>query len=794
MDNISVMPMLPVRDVVVFPYMVLPLFVGRETSIKAVEDSLAGNRMIFLATQKEMTDEFPSPERIYGVGTVAMIIRMKKLPDGRVKVLIQGISKGKIESFDQLGPYYKVSVSPLEDEQIKPDPVELDALIRNVKEHLERLISMGKMLSPDLLLVLEEIRDPGKFADIIAANMGLKIEDGQDVLETTDPFKRLYKINEHLIREVEIISIQLKINNLAKDEISRSQKEYFLKEQMKAIKSELGETDSRPDELTEIRQKIMEMKMPEESKHEALKQLDRLEKMHPESSEYSVLRSYMDWIVDLPWDKRTEDNMNLERAKKILDEDHYHLEEVKERIIEYLAVGKLNKKIKGPILCFIGAPGVGKTSLGKSIARALGRQFVRISLGGVKDEAEIRGHRRTYVGSMPGKIIHGIKQAGTNNPVFVLDEIDKLGADFKGDPSSAMLEVLDPEQNFSFRDHYMNIPYDLSNVMFIATANIIETIPSALRDRMEIINLSGYTAEEKIKIAEKHLIPKQLKENGLENVELKFPEKVILKVITEYTREAGLRALERLIGKMCRKIAKIVANDKDDRKAPTVLSSLLVNKFLGCPMFKKEEKNQRDEVGISTGLAWTQYGGEILMVEVASSKGSGLKLTGNLGEVMKESAMTALSYVKTMSRYYGINEDYFQNHEVHIHFPHGAVPKDGPSAGISIALAIISHVTGRPISRDVAMTGEISLTGKVLQIGGLKEKALAAMRACIKTIILPLDNKKELVNIPREYRKKLKFVFVEKVEDAVEVALLPVTKIEHLDNYRGPQKPLKAVA
>jgi len=773
MDNVSITPMLPIRDVVVFPYMVLPLFVGRETSIKAVEDALAGNRMIFLATQKEMTDEFPSPERIYNVGTLAMIIRMKKLPDGRVKVLIQGISKAKINSYDQLAPYYKVNVSQLEDDLVNPDPTELDALMRNVKEHLEKLISMGKMLSPDLLLVLEEINDPGKFADIIAANMGLKIEDAQDILETTDPFKRLYKVNENLIREVEIISIQLKINNLAKDEISKSQKEYFLKEQMKAIKSELGEGDLKPDELTEIRQKIIEMKMPEESKREALKQLDRLEKMHPESSEYSVLRSYMDWIVDLPWDKRTKDHMDLDRAKKILDEDHYNLQEVKERIIEYLAVGKLNKKIKGPILCFIGAPGVGKTSLGKSIARALGRQFVRISLGGVKDEAEIRGHRRTYVGSMPGKIIHGIKQAGTNNPVFVLDEIDKLGADFKGDPSSAMLEVLDPEQNFSFRDHYMNVPYDLSNVMFIATANIIDTIPSALRDRMEIINLSGYTAEEKTKIAQKHLI--------------------IHKVITEYTREAGLRNLERLIGKLCRKVARIVAND-DDKKAPNVLSTSHITRFLGCSVFKKEEKNEKDEVGISTGLAWTQYGGEILMVEVASSKGSGLKLTGNLGDVMKESAMTALSYVKTKAKYYGINEDYFQNNELHIHFPHGAVPKDGPSAGISIAMAIISYITGRPISRDVAMTGEISLTGKVLQIGGLKEKALAAMRASIKKIILPLDNKKELVNIPKEYRKKLKFVFVEKVEDAVEEALLPVTKIEHLDNYRGPQKPLKAVA
>jgi ATP-dependent Lon protease len=513
--------------------------------------------------------------------------------------------------------------------------------------------------------------------------------------------------------------------------------------------------------------------------------------MHPESSESAVLRTYLDWIVDVPWCKKTEDNMNLPRARQILDEDHYDLEEVKERIVEYLAVGKLNKKIKGPILCFIGAPGVGKTSLGKSIARALGRQFVRISLGGVKDEAEIRGHRRTYVGAMPGKIIQGLKLAGTNNPVFVLDEVDKLGADFKGDPSSALLEVLDPEQNFSFRDHYLNVPYDLSNVLFIATANFMDTIPPALKDRMEIIQLAGYTAEEKTKIAQKHLIPKQLKENGLQDQNIKFTDHVLLKIITEYTREAGLRNIERNIGKLCRKIAKTVAEGKD---APKTITTNMVAKYLGVPMFKKEEKNEIDEIGIATGLAWTQYGGEILMVEVASSKGTGLKLTGNLGEVMKESAMTALSYVKTMASYYGINEDYFQNNEIHIHFPQGAVPKDGPSAGVAIATAIISYITGRPVSKDVAMTGEISLTGKVLQIGGLKEKSLAAMRANIRTVIVPAENKKDLRNIPKEYRKKLDFVFVEKIEDAIEVALLPARKVEHLDLYRQPRKPLKAVA
>ena len=791
MSNISLMPMLPVRDVVVFPYMILPLFVGRESSIKAVEDALSGNRMIFLSAQKEITDEFPTPEKIYNIGTIAMIVRMKKLADGRVKILIQGVNKGRIESFEQESPYYKVSVSSVDEEKLEIEQVELDALMRNVKQQLEKLISMGKMLSPDLLLVLEDIKDPGKFADIISANIGLKMKEAQEVLEITDPVKRLYTVNDYLIREVEIINIQMKINNITKDEITKSQKEYYLKEQMKAIKSELGEFDSKLDDNGELRQRLMGMEMSDEVRQEALKQLDRLEKMHPDSSESAVLRTYLEWIVEVPWSKKSEDNMNLKRAKQILDEDHYHLEEVKERILEYLAVGKLNKKIKGPILCFIGAPGVGKTSLGKSIARALGRQFVRISLGGVKDEAEIRGHRRTYVGAMPGKIIQSLKLAGTSNPVFVLDEIDKLGADFKGDPSSALLEVLDPEQNFSFRDHYLNVPYDLSNVMFIATANFMDTIPIALKDRMEIINLSGYTAEEKIKIAQKHLLPKQVKENGLSNIKINISDKVLLKIITEYTREAGVRTLERYVGKVCRKIATIVA---DGKKVAKSVSSGMIAKFLGCPIFKNEQKNAIDEIGISTGLAWTQYGGEILMIEVASSKGSGLKLTGNLGDVMKESAMTALSYVKTNSSFYGIDENYFQNNEIHVHFPQGAVPKDGPSAGVAIATAIISYITGRPVSRDVAMTGEISLTGKVMQIGGLKEKALAAMRACIKTIIVPIENEKDLVNIPKEYRKKLTFVFAERVEDVIKAALLPAKKVENMDVYRHPRKPMKAVA
>jgi len=788
--NATLMPLLPVRDIVVFPYMILPLFVGRDNSIKAVEEALAGNRIVFLSAQKDVLEEAPGPEQIYSVGTIAMIVRMKKLPDGRAKVLIQGMSKGKIKSFEQTTPFFKVMVEHLEEPEVEVSSPEVSALLRNVREHLEKIVAMGKLLSPDILIVLDEIKDLNKISDIISANIGLDVVDGQEILEITDPLKKLYKVNEHLIKEVEIISIQNKINNIAKDEMVRAQKEYFLKEQMKAIKSELGDGDVKSDDISDLRARLNEIKLPDEVKQEVFKQLDRLERMHPDASESSVLRTYLEWIVEIPWSAKTDDNMDLDHAKKILDEDHYDLEEVKERIVEHLAVGKLNKKIKGPILCFVGAPGVGKTSLGKSIARSLGRKFVRISLGGVKDEAEIRGHRRTYVGAMPGKIVQSLKQGGTNNPVFVLDEIDKLGADFKGDPSSALLEVLDPEQNFSFRDHYVNLPFDLSNVMFIATANMVDTIPPALKDRMEIIHLSGYTSEDKIKIAQQHLIPKQLKENGMEDRNIKLKDKIILKVITEYSKEAGVRTLERLIGKICRKIAKLIATDKE---IPKKITTQLVEKFLGCPMYLSEEKNKSDEIGISTGLAWTQYGGEILMIEVASSKGTGLKLTGNLGEIMKESASTALGYVKTMAQQYGISEDYFQNNEIHIHFPSGAVPKDGPSAGVAIATAIISHITGRPVSKDVAMTGEISLSGKVLPIGGLKEKSLAAMRAGITTVIAPEANRKDLVDIPQEYKKKIKFMFAERVEDVIEVALLS-KRIESVEFFKGSKRHVKAVA
>jgi ATP-dependent Lon protease len=618
-------------------------------------------------------------------------------------------------------------------------------------------------------MVLDDITDPGRLADLVASNLGMKVSEAQAVLETIDPVERLRKITDILAKEIEVLSLQAKIRSQAKDEMTKSQKEYFLREQIRAIKTELGDTDTKGEEIAEIREKINACKMPSEVEQEALKQLGRLERMHPDASEASMLRTYIDWLVDTPWSKGTVDNLDLSRAKAILDEDHYNLSKIKERILEYLAVRKLKDKMKGPILCFAGPPGVGKTSLGRSIARALGREFVRISLGGVKDEAEIRGHRRTYVGALPGRIVQGLKQAGTNNPVFILDEIDKLGSDFRGDPSAALLEVLDPEQNYSFRDHYLNVPLDLSNVMFIGTCNMLDTIPSALRDRMEVIQLSGYTEEEKYFISKKYLIPKQTGENGLKDAQIQFNEASVKTIVSQYTREAGLRNLERNIATVCRKTARLVAEGKKDS---TLITNELVAKFLGPAPYVRDDEQEKDEVGIATGLAWTSVGGEILYVETTTMKGKGgMILTGQLGDVMKESGTAALGLIRWRAKDFGINEDIFANTDIHVHFPAGAVPKDGPSAGITMATAIISRLTGIPIRKDVAMTGEITLTGRVLPIGGLKEKALAAMRHGIKTIIIPEKNKKDLEDIPEEFRDVLTFIPVKTIDDVLEVVL-----------------------
>lgn len=764
----EVLPMLPVRDIVIFPYMILPLFVGRDASIKAVEEALSRNRLIFLASQKELSEENPSPDSIYRVGTVATIMRMRKLADGRVKILIRGVAKARITDFTTVDPSFEVKIEKIAENELKPS-LDTEAMIRSAKEHLEKIIAHGKMLSPDILLVLDEVADPGRVADLIGSNLGLKVSDAQRVLETFDHKERLALVNQLLLAELEVLSVQAKIRTTAKDEMSKSQKEYFLREQLRAIKSELGENDQKQEEIEELREKLLSARMPHEVETEALKQLGRLERMHPDASEASMLRTYLDWMIELPWSKETHDNLDLDNARRVLDEDHYDLQKIKDRILEFLAVRQLKANMKGPILCFAGPPGVGKTSLGRSIARAMGREYFRISLGGVKDEAEIRGHRRTYVGAMPGKIIQALKAVKTRNPIFVLDEIDKLGSDFRGDPSAAMLEVLDPEQNATFRDHYLNVDFDLSKVMFLATANNLENIPAALRDRMEIIQLSGYTEQDKIVIAKKHLIRRQMEENGISNQNIEFTDDGLHRVVANYTRESGLRNFEREIGSICRKVAKDVVMGSKDKK---VVTGEVVEDLLGPARYFRDEEMLDNRVGIATGLAWTSVGGEVLFIEAVKMKGKGnIVLTGQMGDVMQESAKAAMSYAKANHKALKIEEKAFEEFDIHVHIPAGAVPKDGPSAGITMATALISLLTDTPIRSDVAMTGEVTLTGRVLPIGGLREKALAALRHGVADVLIPFANIKDLSDIPEEFRKKLNFIPVKHLDEVLAVAL-----------------------
>jgi ATP-dependent Lon protease len=765
------LPVLPVRDIVVFPYMILPLFVGREMSIKAIEYSLSTDKMVLLLTQKDLDIENPTPEDLYSIGTVGSVMRMLKLPDGRVKLLVRGMSKARALSYFQTEPFFKAEIEKISEEKPAVLTIEDEAQIRTVKEQLDKAVSLGKTILPDVMGVVEGIEDPGRLADLIASNIGLKTVQAQEILETMDLVQRLKRVSEILGREIELLTVQQKIQSEARGEIDKTQREYFLREQLKAIQKELGEIDERAEEIREFKKKIEDAKMPEKVLKEAEKQLKRLEKMHPDSAEAATVRTYLDWLVELPWAKSTTDNLDIKAADKVLNEDHYDLEKVKERILEYLSVRKLKEKMKGPILCFIGPPGVGKTSLGRSIARALGREFVRMSLGGMRDEAEIRGHRRTYVGALPGRIIQGIKTAGTNNPVFMLDEIDKIGMDFRGDPSSALLEVLDPEQNFSFVDHYLTVPFDLSRVMFITTGNLLDTIPSPLRDRMETIYLSGYTTEEKLGIAKNYLIPKQLDEHGISSKILKIIDSGLRSIISQYTREAGVRNLEREIAHVCRKVAKKIAEGEGKEKT-FVIYSQNIHKYLGVPKYLPEEEMEKDEVGVSTGLAWTETGGDIIYVEATPMKGKGhLTLTGQLGDVMKESAQAALSYIRSRSKGLGIKDDIFYKTDLHIHVPAGAIPKDGPSAGITMATAIASAITGRPVRKDTAMTGEVTLRGRVLPVGGLKEKTLAAKRMGIKKVIIPKRNKKDLDDIPKYIKKDMEFVFAETMDDVLKAAL-----------------------
>jgi len=770
------LPLLPVRDFVVFPYMVLPLFVSREKSIKSLEEALSKDRLIFLVAQKKVSEEDPSPKDLYRVGTVAVVMKMLKLPDGKVKILVQGLSKASLKETLQTTPYLRVKVENIKDPFVTEITLETEALMRNVREQLERIVSYGKLLSPDLMFILESVDDPGRLADLVASNLDLTVEKAQEILEILDPIERLKALNELLGKEVQVLTMQAKIQSQAKDEITKTQREYFLREQMRAIRSELGEVDERTEEIKSLRQKIKKAKMPKEVEKEARREVERLDQMHPDAVEASMVRTYLNWLVDMPWSISTTDSLDLHQAKKVLEEDHYNLEKVKERILEYLSVHKLKKKMKGPILCFIGPPGVGKTSLGKSIARALGRKFVRISLGGIRDEAEIRGHRRTYVGALPGRIIQSIKQARSNNPVFMMDEVDKIGIDFRGDPASALLEVLDPEQNHAFSDHYLNVPFDLSQVMFITTGNLTDPIPSALKDRMEVINLPGYTDLEKLKIARTFLLPRQMEENGIDPKRLEISDKAILLVISQYTQEAGLRNLERELASICRKVARRVAEGlpagRQGKKEKTKINTKNLHQFLGPPPYLPNEEQKRNEVGLATGLAWTETGGETLHVEASTTPGKGsLILTGHLGDVMKESAQAALTYARSKGKAYRINPNALNNKEIHIHVPAGAIPKDGPSAGITMAVAIFSALTGIPAKKDVAMTGEITLRGRVLPVGGLKEKALAALRNKIKVVIIPYLNKKDLVDLPPYIRKKIDFIPVRHMDEVLKIAL-----------------------
>lgn len=778
------LPLLPIRDLVVYPFMILPLFVGRETSIKAVEEALKNtDHLILLASQKDITAESPSPSEIYEMGTVAIIMRMRKLPDGRIKILIQGLAKARIKEFVSTEPFYQVKAEKVEVPVVTAAPATIEALTRTVKENLEKVISLGKVISSDILMVLEDIKEPGRLADLVASNLNLKVTDAQKVLEIYDPVERLGYINQVLVQELEVLTQQAKLKANSREDNSRNQKEFLLREQIKAMKQELGDDSSeKNDEFGELREKLINKQLPPDAEKESLKQLGRLERMHPDSSEASILRSYLEWIVDLPWSEESKEVTDLSFAKEVLDEDHFDLEKVKERILEYLAVRSLKgAKAKGPILCFSGPPGVGKTSLGKSIAKATGREFVRISLGGVKDESEIRGHRRTYVGAMPGRFIQAMKQCKTVNPIILLDEIDKLGSDFKGDPASAMLEVLDPEQNCTFRDNYLNLNFDLSKVMFIATANVLEQIPGPLRDRMEIINLAGYTQEEKVQISKKYLIPKQMDEHGITLEHIEFTDEGVETVISGYTREAGLRNLERQVGALCRKVAKKIASGHHSK---THIFSNTVEELLGPPLYSREDSNEFDEIGVATGLAWTAAGGEILHIEATKMKGRGITLTGQLGDVMKESAHAALGFIRSHAVELGIDEKFFEENEIHIHLPAGAIPKDGPSAGITLATVITSLLTGSYVSKDIAMTGEITLTGKVLPVGGIKEKALAAMRAGIETIIIPWKNQKDLLEIPAQYRKKINFIPVKNINEVLSIALVDWKGQINLDQNR----------
>ncbi len=761
------LPVVALRQLVIYPFMVAPIDVGREKSIRAVDAVAATHRHFITVMQRDPAVDDPQVGDLYSVGTLVMILRMNRLPTGAIQLIVRGISRVTIDEWIQSEPFFAARYTPV-DETVEKT-VEVQALMNTALNLFQRVVQLSPQLPDELYLLAQSGETPSWVADIIASSLNLKPQQRQEFLEIVNPIERLQKLIPMLNHEIEVLELTARIQEEARKELDKAQREFVLRQQLKEIRKMLGEEEDREAEIEELRRKIEEAGMPEEARQAAERELERLAKMPPAAAEYTVSRTYLDWLISLPWSKVTEDNLDIERAEQILNEDHYDLEDVKERLLEYLAVRKLKPDTKGPILCFVGPPGVGKTSLGQSIARALGRKFVRISLGGVRDEAEIRGHRRTYVGALPGRIIQGIRNAGTKNPVFMLDEVDKLGVDFRGDPAAALLEVLDPEQNHSFVDHYLDVPFDLSQVMFICTANIVDTIPPALLDRMEVIRIPGYTEEEKFEIAKRYLIPRNLHEHGLQEDKLTFSDDAIRLIIRQYTREAGLRNLSREIARICRKVARRFAqgDDKPVHVTPNDLPSLL-----GPPRYISDERELVDRVGVAVGLAWTPNGGQTLLIETTKMPGrKEVIITGQLGEVMKESAHAALSYVRSRSSELGVSEDFFEKHDIHIHVPAGAVPKDGPSAGITIATALASLATGVPVRGDVAMTGEITLTGRVLPVGGIKEKVLAARIAGIREIILPMDNEKDLVEIPEHIRRDMKFHFVRHMDEVLGIAL-----------------------
>src|SRR5215510_7137469 len=762
-------PLLPLRDIIVFPHMVVPLFVGRQKSIRALEEAMNKQKFILLAAQKDAKTNDPAEDDIYRVGTLGTVVQLLRLPDGTVKVLVEGKKRARVVRYVSNGEYFLVEAEAIEETCGKS--TEVEALIRSVNATFENYVKLNKKIPPEMIMSVASIDEPARLADTIVAHLGIKLEDKQALLEMTNPAERLEKVLGYMRSEIEILEVEKRIRTRVKKQMEKTQKEYYLNEQMRAIQKELGEKDEFKNEIQELEEKIKAKKMSAEAREKAEKELKKLKMMSPMSAEATVVRNYIDWIISLPWHEYTEDKLDINDAEKVLEDDHYGLEKVKQRILEYLAVQGLVGHLKGPILCLVGPPGVGKTSLGKSIARSTGRKFVRVSLGGVRDEAEIRGHRRTYIGALPGKIIQSMKKAGSGNPVFLLDEVDKMSTDFRGDPSSALLEVLDPEQNNSFNDHYLDVDYDLSKVMFITTANALERIPRPLQDRMEIIRIPGYTELEKLNIAKKYLIPKQRESNGLQDANITFADNAVLALIRHYTKEAGVRNLEREIASVCRKVAVEVV--KKDRTSHVRVTTRSLVPYLGPPRYRFGKAEVEHKVGVATGLAWTDLGGELLATEVQVLPGKGkLIITGRLGEVMQESAQAALSYVRSRAEELGLERDFYQKIDIHIHVPEGAIPKDGPSAGITMATAVVSALTRYPVRHDVAMTGEITLRGRVLPIGGLKEKVLAAHRAGIKTILIPLENEKDIPEIPAAIVKSLELELVEHMDQVLRKALI----------------------